>query len=874
MQQLLDTWDSVVSGEGPRVMAVVAESGFGKTRLVQEFYGKIASTARSTADEGYWPTELGVADASMQVNPPITGVDAQQVMPFMWWGMRIHASENRNASLGSTVGTYVRELQPHTAAIIRAGKAKEASKRIIGGVVKGMVRFIPIAGQIAEAIDMAKEAHEVWQGFGERNTLQRQGTRSLSMEADTKRTELSDEIINLLRLLLRDTPERAPIPTIWLIDDAQYSPSDPGVMELLEKVLTTAEFEKWPLLILITHWAKEWMEQTNTPSVRATLHNTKNVNLGVIELGSTPWETLRPALMEQLPGLTTEQATALLRFIGGRPLLLEEIVRYLHANRKFFIDRNPTGPLKENELQAILAKEWSLEKLVEERLQTAPPAVRQFVTLSTLQGQRLLAQLTQELVTELANAQNDPETTRTADQQAERPHAFVQRTSPNILEFAQQVVYRVAQRDLTNEHDEDQARTALVNILQRTYQAGQNPTATPDNTHTWDDTEWELLTELTANLLTDSKEADQRLVGAHALTELVRQGNAGFLETDRRAAQIRCEVLGTPYVLNKAGLSEMDSWQWPLHMIDFETSKPALPFTAGKRAYGTVAFQFSHHIMERTEDGSVRVRHATQWISTEPGVDPNLGLVRSLKRALAPNGIVNGTVFRYNHHENTVLRAIYRYLDCHGASIPDAHELMSFIQLITRPTSTEVSTDAKPGEKAMVDLSCIVGFGYYSRRAGGSISMKYVLPAILHDAPKTAALYSKPGVYGAGLTIHSLNFTDANGHVWLQNGTDNPYASLPPIQAQLGPELDAVFTTLRTDKQEAIREMTIGEGGVAMLAFNLTQLADLTEEARQAIQNALLRYCELDTLAMVILVQGLMELRRQPMNIHVPPRSV
>jgi hypothetical protein len=526
IQQLLDTWDSVVSGEGPRVMAVVAESGFGKTRLVQEFYGKIASTARSTAGEGYWPTELGVADASMQVNPPITGVDAQQVMPFMWWGMRIHASENRNASLGSTVGTYVRELQPHTAAIIRAGKAKEASKRIIGGVVKGMVRFIPIAGQIAEAIDMAKEAHEVWQGFGERNTLQRQGTRSLSMEADTKRTELSDEVINLLRLLLRDTPERAPIPTIWLIDDAQYSPSDPGVMELLEKVLTTAEFEKWPLLILITHWAKEWVEQTNTPSVRATLHNTKNVNLGVIELGSTPWETLRPALIEQLPGLTTEQATALLRFIGGRPLLLEEIVRYLLSKPRFFIDNNTQGPLEDEQLKEILAREWKIEDFVTQRLENAPQTIRQFVTLSTLQGQRLLGRLTQELLIELNSTNITPDTAQTADADAERPYGFVQRTSPNTLEFAQQIIYRVAQRDLPNHYKgtkAQEAHTALVNILQRTYQAGQNPTAAPDEAQTWNDTEWELLTELTANLLTDLRRtADQRLAGAHALTELVQ----------------------------------------------------------------------------------------------------------------------------------------------------------------------------------------------------------------------------------------------------------------------------------------------------------------------------------------------------------------
>jgi len=125
LQHLLNTWDAVVAGDGPRVVAVVAESGYGNTGLIQEFYNRIATTARSDAGEGYWPRELGVADASMQINPPIHGVDGHQIMPFMWRGTRIPSPTDRNASLGSTVGSYAREIEPHIAAIIRAGKATE-----------------------------------------------------------------------------------------------------------------------------------------------------------------------------------------------------------------------------------------------------------------------------------------------------------------------------------------------------------------------------------------------------------------------------------------------------------------------------------------------------------------------------------------------------------------------------------------------------------------------------------------------------------------------------------------------------------------------------------------------------------------------------
>ena len=41
--------------------------------------------------------------------------------------------------------------------------------------------------------------------------------------------------------------------------------------------------------------------------------------------------------------------------------------------------------------------------------------------------------------------------------------------------------------------------------------------------------------------------------------------------------------------------AEMAKWKFPLHFIDFETSKSALPFYKGLRPYEQIAFQFSHH---------------------------------------------------------------------------------------------------------------------------------------------------------------------------------------------------------------------------------------------------------------------------------------
>jgi len=55
-------------------------------------------------------------------------------------------------------------------------------------------------------------------------------------------------------------------------------------------------------------------------------------------------------------------------------------------------------------------------------------------------------------------------------------------------------------------------------------------------------------------------------------------------------------------------------------------------------------------------------------------------------------------------------------------------------------------------------------------------------------------------------------------------------------------------------------ELEIAEGGAAAMAFARLQFEDLTDLDRERIKNALLIYCELDTLAMVMIVEAWKEL--------------
>jgi len=108
--------------------------------------------------------------------------------------------------------------------------------------------------------------------------------------------------------------------------------------------------------------------------------------------------------------------------------------------------------------------------------------------------------------------------------------------------------------------------------------------------------------------------------------------------------------------LDRSGLQEeMSSWVYPLHFIDFETTMVAIPFGANRAPYEGIAFQFSHHTVDK--DGTVK--HAGEFLNVEPGYFPNYDFVRALKDELSQD---DGSIFRYSNHENTYLNLIIEQL--------------------------------------------------------------------------------------------------------------------------------------------------------------------------------------------------------------------
>jgi hypothetical protein len=265
-----------------------------------------------------------------------------------------------------------------------------------------------------------------------------------------------------------------------------------------------------------------------------------------------------------------------------------------------------------------------------------------------------------------------------------------------------------------------------------------------------------------------------------------------------------------------AGLfQEMDSWNYPLHFIDFEAVTPAIPFHKGQKPYKKTPFQFSCHTIY--EDGSLE--HSAEWIEDTPGKFPCFDFVRELKKCLEGD---NGSVFMYHHFENTVLNDIIDLLK--ERQPDDADELIQWIETVTRD-----------GEREMIDQQRMIVNYYYSPYMESSNSIKDVLPAVLNESPRLKKIYSQPY---SGLSIKDkvlLDMDEETGKVL------SPYKLLDPIGFGI--------------PDHETGEEYIADGGTAMMAWSRMQFDDVSSEEREATFNALLKYCELDTLAMVMIHQ-------------------
>lgn len=269
--------------------------------------------------------------------------------------------------------------------------------------------------------------------------------------------------------------------------------------------------------------------------------------------------------------------------------------------------------------------------------------------------------------------------------------------------------------------------------------------------------------------------------------------------------------------------SKLTDLKFPLHFIDFEIARLPIPTCLGMKPYQLIPFQFSiHHI-----DNKNLITHK-QYIDIEKGYLPIIDFIDELILHLS---IDDGKILHYSNFEVAILKEIEAYLYNINPD-QNADRINNIVKIISR----------------CVDLQKIIVEGYYHPKTLGSNSIKDVLPAILSTSELLKSKYSN-AIYGYETNIHSLNFSSI---AWIQSNQNgdikDPYSLLPPLLKGFdNKEVE------KYDEDEEIRN----HGGAAMLAYSRAQYFDVDQTEIDRLKDALLKYCELDTFAMVMIWEHL-----------------
>lgn len=273
---------------------------------------------------------------------------------------------------------------------------------------------------------------------------------------------------------------------------------------------------------------------------------------------------------------------------------------------------------------------------------------------------------------------------------------------------------------------------------------------------------------------------------------LVKMDGSVGPNAERQRRQIeytrRNEVFVSPDLRGK--IEKLDG---QVKFIDFETSRLALPYHRGMRAYGLVTFQWSCHTVASPGQKPVH----TEWLN-RTDVWPNRLFAESLREAIGDSG----PVLTWSHFEATTLKQIVADLGRFGHVVP---ELVEWI--------TDVF------DNRIVDMHEWARRDYYNPGMKGRTGIKVVLDA----------LWRSDGVMREQFTAWTGMPADASR---------DPYASLPPV------EIAGVMQDVHegTGAMRAYQEMMYG--------------ADKNDPAVADMWSGLLRrYCELDTLSMVLILE-------------------
>lgn len=430
-------------GSGPRMAFIVAESGIGKTRLVQELYASLTGDPKwDPPCANYWPDAFAGIGSELQVNPDMSGHIAKGPPKFIWLGARFRSLDGRFHKSGQSILPELRSSVMVHAEIARANhsiwsegtrRIKAALKQETTGEVLGQaadyvaaaIAQVPCGGLIAKlAVGGVKLAYERYKGASSYDEILDKHT-----ESDI------DEVLECFRLLLNGA---ARVPLILWLDDAQWIDGDS--LRFLRQLWTEAARRHWPLLVVVTHWEKEWRELAFGDVSSSLQHFCGNEAVEVLRLSPATDATLKECVRANMPGLTEAQVLLMVEKAAGNWLQLFENIGQLLAEPMNFEQERLNGPLTAEAVEYVKQFESDREKRVRQRFLAFESDVKKILGWSSQLGTRFLSEVIQAFAVEHWGRPDAGDLiNRCID-----PYVVLESPSPLTREFRDKVFHRVA----------------------------------------------------------------------------------------------------------------------------------------------------------------------------------------------------------------------------------------------------------------------------------------------------------------------------------------------------------------------------------------------------------------------------------------------
>jgi tetratricopeptide (TPR) repeat protein len=497
LKWLHEAWKLARSGK-PQMRILIAESGYGKTKVAQAFYNLLATEYDA---ENYWPDNLLQVGQDLRVMPDMREIRSGVPMPWFWWGLRFHNSEDRNAPgtrhpFFDCLGQDDFRAQEET--LMDADERRQAYKRAGFSAFKAV---IALTGATAIS-DVIQALSDSWDALD----VRRQYRDHLEAAKFNKSRQIQIKaVLGIFGLLLDPTQgEKKSFPVVLLLDDAQWM--DPVSLTILDKLWAVALERGFPLLVVATHWQREWhlgadehlgLDTTHDQNIRASgfaawVHTHTPLSqltdladphgvaapAGETEGGGNtrlralgPLPEVKDLLLEEFQGLSDEQVTYLVRKASGNPRHINEIILFLKKWETWFTDEDFSKPLTADGFEDLTKEDMDLGKLERDRFNAVEKPLKRLLGTASVQGDQFLQDFAIEVGQELGA--NASEANRKTLVRVVNPYALAEQIDGLTLEFRSTTIREQAKKFLRSWAKAPAVATAVAAVTRSWLASGK-----------------------------------------------------------------------------------------------------------------------------------------------------------------------------------------------------------------------------------------------------------------------------------------------------------------------------------------------------------------------------------------------------------------